>query len=347
MLIGVMQHSPRAKRGFSPFDYETRVLLRHDPRDMTRQRLTLEEVLRALQAFSEEWYRNEQFLVSMIDLSQPSRLCSDVLVEISKYLTLDEVINLFSISILSLIRKAHTNVHLSDPSYQFLQIIPRHLDQNRISSVRLPGALLESRYDFSALHAFDQLVSLTLLNPRSLSPLPEMLRLLPTVRAVSLWFADEFYLGFLQDSFNSYFTGVRRLQLRCAGAVCGLCDLDESWCRYTRNTSILSFIFDSGHYPLHSTPGCRLDPRSCFLRSAGEFIRSLVNVRHVRFITDRYQIQTFLQIEQWQKIIRQCTQLDRIVIQLLGDGDFQRHAENIEEDLRQLRPGLRFRIKSS
>ena len=68
MLIGVMQHSPREKRRFSPFDYETRVLLRHDPLEMTGPGLTLEEVLRMLHAFSEEWYRNEELLVSVIDL---------------------------------------------------------------------------------------------------------------------------------------------------------------------------------------------------------------------------------------------------------------------------------------
>ena len=267
--------------------------------------------------------------------------------EISKYLTLDEAINVFSINILPLIRKAHTKVHLVDPSHPFLQIIPQHLDQNQISSVRLPGTLLESRYDCAALHAFDRLVSLALLNPQSLSALPAMLRFLPTVCAVSLWYDNEFQFRFLQDSFDSSFTGVRRLQLRCAGAVCGLCYLGETWHHYARNTTVTSFTFDSGHYPLYSTSGCPLDPRSCFLRSASDFIRSMVNVRRVRFITDRYQIQAFLQIDQWQKIISQCTKLDRIIIQLLGDGDFRRQAENIEQDLQQLRSGLVFRIKSS
>ena len=68
MLIGVMQRSPQEKRGFSPFDYETRVLLNHDPREITGSGLTLEDVLRTLHAFSEEWYRNEGLLVSVIDL---------------------------------------------------------------------------------------------------------------------------------------------------------------------------------------------------------------------------------------------------------------------------------------
>ena len=167
------------------------------------------------------------------------------------------------------------------------------------------------------------------------------------MRAVSLWFDDQFQFEFIRDQLPSPFTEITRLQIRCAGAIGNLCVSERISCRYSSNTTIRSLIFDSGHYPLRANRYCSLDPRSCFLRSAGEFIRSLVNVRHVRFITDRYQIETFLQIEQWKKIITRCMRLDRIVIQLLGDGDFRRQAENIEQDLRHLRPGLRFRIKSS
>ena len=68
MLIGVMQRSSQGTRQFSPFDYETRVLLRHDPVELSGHRPTLQEVLRTLRAFSEEWYRNEELLVSVIDL---------------------------------------------------------------------------------------------------------------------------------------------------------------------------------------------------------------------------------------------------------------------------------------
>ena len=78
-----------------------------------------------------------------------------------------------------------------------------------------------------------------------------------------------------------------------------------------------------------------------------EFIQSLVNVRRVRFIPDRYQIQTFLQFNLWQKLICECLYLDRIMSLLLADGDFAHEAEEIEQYLRYLRPGVIFRIKSA
>lgn len=273
-------------------------------------------------------------------------LCPDVQIEISRYLTLDDTINTFPISILPFLRQAHAKVHLVDAPNPFLQIIPEHLDRNQISSVRLHGIHAELREDFSAFHGFDQLVSLTLLNPQRLSDLPTMLRSLPTVRAISLWFENEFQFSFLQDVYNSPFTGVTRLQVHCAGAIGDQCVLNDTSWHYRANMTIKSFIFDSGHYPLRSNGYCSVNPRPCFLRSVGKFIRCLVNVRRVRFITDRYQIETFLQIEQWQKIISRGTHLDRIVIQLLSDGDFRQQAESIEQELRRIRPGLIFRIRN-
>ena len=81
-------------------------------------------------------------------------------------------------------------------------------------------------------------------------------------------------------------------------------------------------------------------------QSVTKFIASLVNVQRVRFITDRYRLWTFLRIDRWGELIRRCARLARIVIQLLGDGDLRQQAKDIEQVLRQLRPGLIFRIKS-
>ena len=45
MLIGVMQRSLQDRRRFSPLDYQSRVLLRHDPEELTDQSSTLPKVL--------------------------------------------------------------------------------------------------------------------------------------------------------------------------------------------------------------------------------------------------------------------------------------------------------------
>ena len=80
--------------------------------------------------------------------------------------------------------------------------------------------------------------------------------------------------------------------------------------------------------------------------SSMHFIESLTNVQRVRLIVNRHQIETFLLVNQWKRLIVECPRLDRVIIQLVGTGKFTREVLSIEQELRQLRPGMIFRIKS-
>ena len=66
MLIGVMQRVPQERKDLPLFDYQSRVLLRHDPVELTTHRLTIEEVIETLDVFREEWYRNVELPVGLI-----------------------------------------------------------------------------------------------------------------------------------------------------------------------------------------------------------------------------------------------------------------------------------------
>ena len=80
--------------------------------------------------------------------------------------------------------------------------------------------------------------------------------------------------------------------------------------------------FDSTSSPLGSDSYWLYDDKFCFLQSAAEFIQSLVNICRVRFITNQHQIQTFLQVNQWRKLIIECLRLNDVIIQLVDAGDF-------------------------
>lgn len=66
----------------------------------------------------------------------------------------------------------------------------------------------------------------------------------------------------------------------------------------------------------------------------------------MKFITSRYQIQILFQVHPWRKLVTECDQLDRVIIQLVDDGDYTQEAENIERELRQLRPAIIFRTRT-
>lgn len=273
-------------------------------------------------------------------------MCLDVLLEIAKYLSLNETIHTFSTSILSALRRAQNKVHLVDPSKRLIEVLPQHLDQQQITSIRLTKDLVRPNRAIP-FASFTQLISLTLLNPSSLHTLDQYLPHFPTASAVSLWFEGEFQFQPIFNRWQSSFTGVTRLQIRCAGACCDHFESPYQGSRYAVDTTITSFIFDSGHYPLHPCHFCSRNDPVCFFRSAVEFIRSLVNIRRVRFVTDRLQLETFLQVDRWQELIRACVHLERVILQLLDHAELTEEANTIERQLRQIRSGMIFRIRTA
>ena len=270
----------------------------------------------------------------------------EILVKITQYLSLNDAIKAFSISILPLLREAGIRVHLVDPAEPFLEAIREYLDPRQVTSVRLSGDLMGPGHSFSSFGAFNQLMCLSLVNPGPPASLDLLLEKFPTVRVVSLWYDSELQFDIFAGFSSSPFNRITRLEIHCAGTSC---DHSTFYLRrdcYPRNRSIETFLLDAGHYPLTSSRFCPLKDPSCFLNSAVEFIQSLVNVRRVRFITNQHQMETFLQIHQWEQLVSECRRLERVIIQLVDGGEFMREAENIEQQLRHFRPGLIFRIET-
>jgi hypothetical protein len=126
MLIGIMHRTSESSRGFSPFEYYPRLLKCDRVRD-TKERFRFEDILEMFRVFQQEWQRSQQFLVPF-DFSRSTGLCPDVVIEITKYLSLIDAINAFSINILSLLQQTHTKLHLNNPTGQFLEMIRPYVD---------------------------------------------------------------------------------------------------------------------------------------------------------------------------------------------------------------------------
>ena len=179
-----MEHAAGDQGDFFPFGHQCQVLQRCDLLPQSGQRSSLALVLKALMTFKERWHLSRQFLLPF-DIGQSTGLCPDVLVEIAKYLSLNDAIHAFSISILSVLRQAHSKIHLNDPSRQFLEIIPDQLDSRQVASVRMSGDLQRSERDLSAFQIFDQLSNLTVVSERGTHTLSQLLRYLPSIRRLS------------------------------------------------------------------------------------------------------------------------------------------------------------------
>ena len=350
MLIGVMEHAAEDQGDFSLFGHQCEVLQRCDLLPQTDQRSSLALILKTLITFKERWLLARQFLLPF-DIGQSTGLCPDVLVEITKYLSLNDAINAFSITILPLLRQAHSKVHFINPSSQFLEIIPDQLDPSQVASVRMTGDLQRPERDLSAFQIFDQLSNLTVVSERGTHTLSQLLRYLPNVRRLSFWLDVEFNSQLFRDLQDLSVHSITHLHIHCR-SICS----NRFWAGIQntldiKNTTITSLIFDLTYNPVSQTI-------SYFLRSQGYLYLalfnpptnstgSLTNIQRVRLIVSRDLIETFLPVYQWKRLIEECPRLDRVIIQLVGTGKFTQEALSIEQELRQLRPGMIFRIKNA
>lgn len=348
MLIGMVQHAAGERGDFSPFEYQCQVLQRCDLLPKTNDRSTLENILETLCTFREEWRLAQRSLLAF-DVIGSTGLCPDVLVEVCKYLLLDQAINAFSASIIPLLRQAHVKIHLNNPSRQSIVMITRCLDSRQIVSLRVMDDVQRRIFNFSAFGMFDQLAGVTVLSETGTDSMHDVLQYLPNVRHLSLWFGVPFDSDLCQNLFNRFFHPNTHLHIRSAGMRC-----DPFWTRNQinqtiKNTTIISLTIDSTYKQMNQTRSyfSRLTRYLSSSNPPMKFIESLSNVRRVRVVVNRNEINAYLQIIQWKNLISECPQLDRVIIRLVSSGAFTREAMDIEEKLRRFRPGMIFRIKSA
>ena len=361
MLIGVMPKAPQGQMQVVPLGYQCRVLLSRSFLPQTGQEPTLVKVLETLRVFREEWRRNQRPLVALIhrpssdqidtsdtfDFGRSTGLRPDVLLEIAKYLWLDDAIDAFSMSILPLLRDGYSEVHLNSPSNEYLKLIVEHLDPRQIVSVRFNGNLPPWERDFSPFRLFDRLISLTVVHGKWLCASDYLLTRFPRIRVLSLCYGAEFNFGRLL-SLRSLSSGpITCLHIRCTDYISVHSSSTTQLHQHMPNPKITSFNFDSAHYEWPGENDYPPHHSSEVFTSVMEFIHSLVNVRHVRFITNRFHTETFFDIRAWQTLMRECVHLERVTIQRMDYAKFTGQVKKIEEELRQLRPGMIFRITSA
>ena len=290
-------------------------------------------------AFREEWYRHHSCLVPF-DVCQLTGLCPDVVVEITKYLWLNESINAFTTSILPLLRDGYSKVHLKNPSKRFVEMIPQHLDPRQVTSIRVtddPGIL---GIDFTAFHIFDQLISLTILSERALRTIEQCL---PNVRRLSLYFDEPLSYNSFYNLLNVPYYPVTHLHMRCASDRCDYYRDRNQQLPMVKNTTITSLTLDLKYYPAGPPTQFR-SPH--FLESALSFLELLVNVRRVRLITTSHYLESISRVPRWEQILSRCVHLNRVTVELTNGGDFSEKSKKMEEMLRQFRPGMIYRIKT-
>ena len=344
MLVGIMLCALREEACCPESEYECQVLQHCNFMPQTDTRSATENVVEILSAFRQESLRNQQFLVPF-DFVRSTPFCPDIVIEIIKYLSLVDTINAFSIGILPWLQGAFAKIHLVNPSTSLLEMIRQQLDPRQIAALRIADDFPILQRDLLTLRTFDRLISVTLLSKEEATAFDHLRHYLPNVHRLSIWFKNEsksHHFSLLLDLSSPQIT---RLEIRCPAYASIDFRTEYQLQHNMKNTTITSFVLDMEYYPRHQGEFRHDHYSPHLLNLALEFIKSLVSIRRVRFVTNRDNIKTLLQLNQWQQLIAECLSLERVIIQLVGNRDFTQEVANVEQELRQLRPSIVFRIK--
>ncbi|CAF3673148.1 unnamed protein product [Rotaria sp. Silwood1] len=116
MFIGIMRRSSRNKHWSKTSEYEFTSLIKDDVLIGADDKPAREILLHELIDFKEKYDENEQAL--SFDFQTQTGLCWDIILEIGKYLTLNDALNVFSDNILPVLSQCKTKISMQFNSQQ-------------------------------------------------------------------------------------------------------------------------------------------------------------------------------------------------------------------------------------
>jgi hypothetical protein len=108
-------------------------------------------------------------------------------------------------------------------------------------------------------------------------------------------------------------SSIKRLEVHCAAS---------SYPRYFQlllnminipQTTIEYFLFDIHRFPMSLT-----NYQSCFSIQIINLIKIMKNIRYIHLIANKYNIENLLNINEWKILIRNCSQLKKVTVKIMG-----------------------------
>ena len=274
-----------------------------------------------------------------------------MIVEISKYLTLNDAVKAFSLDFVQEIKTESFPVHISNESELFIPLLAGPFDWKQVRTLRLNLDGIESIAHSYTCPSVRAVQSLHLLNIRRTDQISEACRIFVPMKHLSLWFNDEFLVDEVFQRVFSLASSNIDVEIHCPGVRCRhtrtgrLCDLFFM----NRSTTVIkSLLFDFGHSPLPSAHDCKEHRDKCCLTWITSRISQMPNLQAIRFRLDSFNVKKLLFTDLWRATLERCRSLHRVIIYLSNDPPNEamlRRAATIENNVKSTRPNFRFRIK--
>ncbi|CAF3501203.1 unnamed protein product [Rotaria sp. Silwood1] len=246
-LIGITRKYEYETNELTVSKYQYETLVKANVSARTKMIVNHDILFNELTIFKEKFDENEQNL--SFNFVKKTGLCWDVILEIARYLSINDAISAFSIRILFLLQNnIQSKFQLSIPFGQFIKIILPKINNEKIISLQLKESRLYSYIQEEFLSQFKEVISVSLHDLSHTYPINNYMRIYPKLTRLSLSYDNEVRYDFLNEILDNVHPKIKRFEIHCSDVIVNRIhenSLDET---NAIMTNIEYFLLDIGHY---------------------------------------------------------------------------------------------------
>lgn len=202
--------------------------------------------------------------------------------------------------------------------------------------------------DFASSAIFPNIISLTLFNVQDNNEISEWKTYFPNLISLSLWYDYEVNYQTIINIFSKLQNSIKRFTLHCATII------HTSYSTYLRYTpcihyrTIEYFLLDIDYSNLNLMNNFIEGYDACFLTKTIDFIKCMINIRYIHLMINYYNLEKFLDENEWKNLVNERHQLRKIKLQVIGDTfknkELTSKMQQIQNDLREIRENIKFQV---
>ncbi|CAF4653658.1 unnamed protein product [Rotaria sp. Silwood1] len=349
MLIGIMRKSSGEKDSFSASQYEFKILLKGNILMHTHRILNLETLSDTLFTFKEEFDKNEQQL--SFNFVRKTSLCWDIVLEIAKYLSLNDIVNIFPIDILPLLQNYKIRLPIIEPSDTFMKIMIEKIDSEQIVSLCLKESHLKSIIQLTSASIFTNIIYLILIDLQHVNLINEFKTYFSNLTCLSLCYNNEIDFHRICKIFNHIQNPIKRFEIHCGYVLCSHRRTRHFFSKINNlNFTIEYFLLDMTHASMTFLTNCSQYYKTCFLMTTTDFIKLMPNIRYVRLIANNINVEKLLDINDWKSLVMACHHLEKVTLKVIKstsqDAQLTQNILQIQQELSNVRKEIKFHVIS-
>jgi hypothetical protein len=274
-----------------------------------------------------------------------------MILEIVKYLSLNDAVTSFSTDILPLLWKCGIKLPIIEPSDIFMKTMIEKIDREQIVSLRLKAAYFKSTMELSSSTIFNNIKILTLLDLQRVGQINNFNIFFPNLTCLSLCYDKEMDFHTLCRIFNHFQNSIKRLKIHCGYVLCSHRRTDLIFKKLNQLNRTIEYLqVDVAHMSMSLRHDCSQYYNTCLLKTTIDFIKIMLNIQYVHLIINEGNVERLLDVNEWKSLVPACRQLKKVILQVTKsmsqDTQLAEKVLKIQKDLSNGEQIIKFEMKS-